>query len=86
MTTIAPPDAVDSPPKRTNPYVGPEPSASASTCTDRAREIGELCDLLIAERVVLLYSPSGAGKSSTLEAGLRPELATHAFSVLRRFG
>ena len=41
-----------------------------------------LRDLLIAERIVLLYSPSGAGKTSLLEAGLRPELERRDFHVL----
>ncbi len=37
-------------------------------------------DILTAERIMLLYSPSGAGKSSLLEAGLRPALAARDFS------
>lgn len=41
----------------------------------RDREAWELEDLAVARRAVLLYSPSGAGKSSLLEARLKPALA-----------
>jgi hypothetical protein len=42
----------------------------------------ELLDLLIAERVVLLHSPSGAGKTSLIHAALIPELEKEGFHVL----
>ena len=42
----------------------------------------ELLDLLIAERIVLLNSPSGAGKSSLIQAGLVPALEEELFRVL----
>ncbi len=42
----------------------------------------DLLDLLIAERIVLLYSPSGAGKTSLIQAGLLPELEDEGFQVL----
>ncbi len=41
----------------------------------RNREITELRHLLISERLVLLHSPSGAGKTSLLNAGIIPEFA-----------
>jgi WD40 repeat protein len=53
-----------------NPYVGPRPLQSSDTIYGRTRELHELGDLLIAERIVLLYSPSGAGKTSLVNAGL----------------
>jgi hypothetical protein len=65
-----------------NPYVGPRPIRRGEALDGRDREIESLQDVLIAERIVLLYSPSGAGKSSLLEAGLRPELVRHDFHVL----
>ena len=48
----------------------------------RDHELRDLLDLLIAERIVLLYSPSGAGKSSLLQAGLIPQLQAEGFHVL----
>jgi WD40 repeat protein len=53
-----------------NPYVGPKPLQSCDKLYGRDCEVRDLCDLLIAERLVLLYSPSGAGKSSLINAGL----------------
>ena len=59
---------------RQNPYVGPRAFEAGETLYGRDREIHELLNLLIAERIVLLYSPSGAGKTSLLRAGLIPML------------
>jgi hypothetical protein len=70
---------------RANPYVGPR----AFTTDDRGRfygrdrEVRELLDLLLAERIVLLYSPSGAGKTSLIEAGLKPLLEREDFHLFR---
>ncbi|MGH2524524.1 MAG: ATP-binding protein, partial [Anaerolineales bacterium] len=68
--------------RRANPYVGPRPFRVGETLYGRSREISELLDLLIAERIVILYSPSGAGKSSLIQAGLIPRLGEEGFSVL----
>jgi hypothetical protein len=38
------------------------------------REVAELENLLISQRVVLIYAPSGAGKTSLIRAGLIPSL------------
>jgi len=57
-----------------NPYVGPRAFQSGEKLPARGREQRELTDLLIAERVVLLYSPSGAGKTSLIQAGVTPLL------------
>jgi WD40 repeat protein len=61
---------------RTNPYVGPRPfeSSDAQRFFGRERESAELFSLIIAHRAVLLYSPSGAGKSSLLNAAVIPRL------------
>jgi len=59
-----------------NPYVGPRPfgDSEAELFFGRPREIVELDYLLSAERVVLFYAPSGAGKSSLINAGLIPRV------------
>ncbi len=57
-----------------NPFVGPRPLGPNDRLYGREREIAELGYRLHAERVVLLHSPSGAGKSSLIQAGLLPEL------------
>jgi len=57
-----------------NPYVGPRPLERGDTLYGRDHELGELLDLLVSERIVMLHSPSGAGKSSLIHAGLMPEL------------
>jgi hypothetical protein len=41
----------------------------------RDRETRELCDKLTSRRTVLLHAPSGAGKTSLIQAGLWPHLA-----------
>ncbi|MEO7273502.1 MAG: ATP-binding protein [Vicinamibacterales bacterium] len=65
-----------------NPYVGPRAYKYGESLPGRDDEVAELRDLLIAERIVLLHSPSGAGKSSLVEAGLRAELTAEGFRVL----
>ena len=67
---------------RENPYVGPRSFRPGEHLHGRDREIADLRDTLIAERIALFYSPSGAGKSSLLESGLRPELDEQGFRVL----
>ena len=69
------------PRERHNPFVGPRSLGPGDPIYGRNREIADLANLLVAERIVLLYSPSGAGKTSLLEAGLRPELARREFDV-----
>lgn len=58
-----------------NPFVGPRPLKLGERLYGREREISELHLRLNAERIVLLHSPSGAGKSSLVQAGLLPLLA-----------
>src|SRR5262249_6604186 len=49
----------------------------------RDHEIAELTGLMICERVVLLHAPSGAGKTSLIQAGLIPVLEEEGFRVPR---
>jgi tetratricopeptide (TPR) repeat protein/WD40 repeat protein len=65
-----------------NPYVGPRAFKANEVLYGRERELRQLESLLIAERIVLLHSPSGAGKTSLIQAGLSPRLREQEFSVL----
>jgi WD40 repeat protein len=66
---------------RPNPYVGPRSFRTGEKLFGRSRETAELIDLLIAERIVLMSSPSGAGKSSLINAGVIPQMRGHGFNV-----
>ncbi|NID14086.1 WD40 repeat domain-containing protein [Luteibacter yeojuensis] len=57
-----------------NPFVGPMPIREGQPIYGRSREIRELAELLVSERVVVLMSQSGAGKTSLIHAGLLPLL------------
>lgn len=65
--------------QRRNPYVGPRPFRQEEQLPARHREKHELADILIAERIVLLHSPSGAGKTSLIQAGVSPILKDEGF-------
>lgn len=66
----------------TNPYVGPRAFQTGERLYGRDREARELVDLLIAERIVLMYSPSGAGKTSLIQASVIPAMKDEDFHVL----
>ncbi|MEV8095166.1 hypothetical protein [Kitasatospora sp. NPDC085879] len=66
-----------------NPYVGPRAFRPGERLPNREREARELADLVIAERVVLLHSPSGAGKTSLIQSAVIRMLADDGF---RSFG
>lgn len=59
-----------------NPYVGPRAFEEADRAFyfGREREARQLLSLAVARQVVLLYAPSGAGKTSLLKASLVPSL------------
>jgi hypothetical protein len=59
---------------RRNPYVGPRSFQPGEPLFGRDREALELRYSLTSERIVLLCSPSGAGKSSLVNAGLIDKL------------
>ena len=64
------------------PYAGPRALRQGEPIYGRVREINELRGAILSERIVLLYSQSGAGKTSLIEAGLRPEFERRRFNVL----
>jgi conflict system STAND superfamily ATPase len=66
------------------PYVGPRPFGreEEDLFFGRDREARDLCSLVVAHPIVLLYAASGAGKSSLLNAGLIPLLEARAYEVL----
>jgi WD40 repeat protein len=70
------------PPPSGNPYVGPRSFRHGERLYGRDREARQLLDVLIAERIVLLHSPSGAGKTSLIEAALRDRLGEKKFHLL----
>lgn len=65
-----------------NPYIGPRSFRTGETLYGRTREVYDLAGLLIAERIVLLHSPSGAGKTSLIQAALIPQLEAQGFLPL----
>lgn len=71
-------------PKAQNPYVGPRTfeREEADRFFGREREARELLALVIAERLVLFYAQSGAGKSSLIKTRLIPGLEQKGFEVL----
>jgi hypothetical protein len=72
----------DTLPPQSNPYVGPRAFQRGEVLYGRDQEVMELLDLLIAERIVLLYSVSGAGKTSLIQAALLPQLEREGFKIL----
>jgi hypothetical protein len=67
---------------RENPFVGPRPLETRDGIYGRDEEIRELLWFFTAERIVWLHSPSGAGKTSVVQAGLIPRLEADDFEVL----
>ncbi|HZM21504.1 MAG TPA: ATP-binding protein, partial [Anaerolineales bacterium] len=65
-------------------FVGPRPfeRSEQNLFFGRDREISELLSLVTSNRVVLCYAPSGAGKTSLINAGLQPRLEKEGFEVL----
>lgn len=57
-----------------NPYVGPIPFLEGQTLYGRKQDTQAIAELLISKRIVLLIAPSGAGKTSLIQAALVPRL------------
>jgi hypothetical protein len=58
------------------PYPGPRPFKDTETDRffGRRREVKELASLVRSHHIVLVHAESGTGKTSLIEAGLKPEL------------
>jgi tetratricopeptide (TPR) repeat protein len=67
-----------------SPYVGPRPfeRRHRTTFFGRSREVRDLLSMVTINRISLLYAPSGAGKTSLLNAGLIPLLEQEGFAVM----
>lgn len=73
-----------------SPFIGPAPLGKDHQLFGRDTEVEELSWRTVADRIIVLYSPSGAGKTSLLTAGngLLADLGRrfHIPSVLRVSG
>lgn len=69
---------------KNNPYVGPRPyeRGDRHNFFGRDRDARDLVALILAEREVLFYAQSGAGKTSLLNAQVIPALEEEGFQVL----
>jgi hypothetical protein len=95
MTTLLP-SSSDVPPSDAfspggNPFPGPQAyvRGDREIFFGREQEIDELVSLVLSSSATLVYAPSGAGKSSLIEAGVGPRLEEEfSFTVLPtvRFG
>lgn len=70
--------------ERRNPFRGPREFARGDQLPNRRTEAEELTNLVIANRVVLLHAPSGAGKTSLIEAAVVKELEREGFRATPR--
>src|SRR5215471_2167205 len=67
-----------------DPYVGPQPfqRTDSKRFFGREESTDELFSLVLVSRVVILYAQFGVGKSSVVNAGLRPLLEHKGFDIL----
>jgi hypothetical protein len=79
VTTALPKLGKEQRPK--NPYIGPQPFGVGQELPNRQDEAQEVVDLIIAERVLLMHAPSGAGKTSLIQAAVMPRLVKSGFQI-----
>jgi hypothetical protein len=67
------------------PFIGPRPFTERETDVffGRHSELAALVAEVVSTPIVLLYAPSGCGKSSLINAGLIPALRDDGFSVTK---
>jgi hypothetical protein len=63
------------------PYVGPRPFRRDELFYGREDDASGLVDTLTAGRIVLLHAPSGAGKTSLIQASVAPMMAELGFQI-----
>ena len=65
------------------PFVGPRPFTEdeAGVFFGRSTELASLVAEVLSTQIVLLFAPSGSGKSSLINAGLIPALRNEGFEV-----
>lgn len=70
-----------------NPYVGPRPfrTNEQHLFFGRERDAGSVVNSLLSSRVMLLHSPSGAGKTSIIQISVVPAFRKRDFLVCARF-
>ncbi|HMX41038.1 MAG TPA: hypothetical protein PKD78_11945, partial [Saprospiraceae bacterium] len=64
---------------RRYPGLKPFERSQSSVFHGRGEDVKRLSDLILRERVVVLFSKSGIGKTSLLQAGVAPELERQDF-------
>lgn len=64
-----------------NPYVGPRPFRPDELFFGREREFVALVNTLVSSQVVLLHSPSGAGKTSLIQNAVMPAFKDREFQI-----
>jgi hypothetical protein len=69
-------------PARPNPYVGPRPFGAGEPLYGRDRAVRQLTNRLVADRIVVLFGTSGAGKTSLIRAAVLPAFEKLGFAVL----
>lgn len=65
-----------------NPFVGPRAFDESTPLHGRGEELQTVVDLILTGGIVLLHSPSGAGKTSLIQSGLTATLDTLGYEVL----
>jgi hypothetical protein len=68
------------------PGVKPFETADRALFFGRDRDIEDMLDLIWLEKLMVLFSKSGYGKSSLINAGLLPEIEHDAIPIVVRFG
>lgn len=67
--------------RRKNPYVGPRPFCKGELFFGREREATSVVNSLLSSRVMLLHSPSGAGKTSLIQTSVVPSFERRGFLI-----